>query len=77
MPLFYFDLSVDGDVVVDPDGMRLAEIGEARFEAVVALAEMMVDAIKEGNQRSFDITIRDEDRKELARLSISIRDGQY
>ena len=76
MPLFYFDLSVDGQAVIDPEGVQLAKIDEARFEAALALAEMMVNAIKEGTHRSMDITIRDDSRKPLARVSILIREDQ-
>ena len=74
MPRFYFDLCVDGQVVVDPDGVPLAELSDARFEAVLALAEMLVDAIKEENHRSMDITIKDETRTPVARVFISIRE---
>jgi hypothetical protein len=74
MPLFYFDLCVDGQAVVDPQGLRLAALGEAKFQAAVALAEMMVEAVMEERGRSLDITISDEDRKPLARVFISIRE---
>ena len=74
MPQFFFDLIVDGQVVPDPDGLPLAELRDARFEAALALAEMMVVAIREENSRTMDVTIRNEGRKPLARIFISIRE---
>jgi hypothetical protein len=72
MPLFYFDLNVDGQPVVDPEGLLLAALRETRFESTLALAEMMVDAVVEERGRSMDITIKDEARRPLARVFRSI-----
>ena len=75
MPHFYFDLVVDGQPVSDPDGLQLAELREARFEAARTLAEMMIEAISEGiGRRSMDVTIKDASRKPLARVFISVRE---
>jgi hypothetical protein len=68
MPLFYFDLNVDGQPVVDPEGLLLAALREARFESALALAEIMVDAVVEERGRSIDITIENQARKPLARV---------
>jgi hypothetical protein len=73
MRLFYFDLCVNGQPIPDLDGVRLAELSDPRLEAAVALAEMLVDAISQSDSHSMDITIRDEARKPLARVSASIK----
>ena len=74
MPRFYFDVCVNGQVVPDPEGLPLAQLSEAKFEAVVALAEMMVEAIRDGTHRSMDVAIRGDDRRLLARVSMLIRE---
>ena len=72
MPYYYFDLCVDGQNVVEADGLQVAELRDGRFEGAVTLAEMIVHAITEARRRSMEITIRDRARKPLARVFMSI-----
>ena len=73
MPHYYFDLWVDGQNVVGADGLQVAELREARFEGAVALAEVIVHAVREVRRRSMEVTIRDRTRKPVARVFMSIR----
>jgi hypothetical protein len=70
MPRYYFDVR-DGDhFAIDPDGLDLPGIKEARTDASMALAEMVRDAMPDGPCRAMAIEVRGEDKEPLVKVQI-------
>ncbi|MFL5323744.1 MAG: DUF6894 family protein [Microvirga sp.] len=76
MPHFYFDATVNGDALPDPEGVELDTYAAARQEALRAVAEMVKDQHLDGDTRDFTIAIR-EGAEPVAtiRLSLKIEDA--
>ena len=72
MPLFYFDVQ-DGDKIFpDEVGVDIANLEEARREAVRALTEMAVDTLPgDGPRRLMTIGVLDARRQPELQISIS------
>lgn len=60
MPRFYFDLIEDGNLTPDDTGVVLDEPDAARREAQRSLAEMVRDAMPDGEHKAMALQIRDE-----------------
>lgn len=48
MPIFYFDVMIDGVVVKDEVGMNLSDVGAARDECLTAAREETVKRFADG-----------------------------
>jgi hypothetical protein len=72
MPRFYFD-SDDGETpMTDTIGLDFADLRVAQQEAVRALPEIAKDALPDGENRDFIITVRDGSGPVL-RATLSLR----
>jgi hypothetical protein len=72
MPRFFFDTN-DGDRILrDEDGSDLAGIGEAKAEAVKALAEVARSGLAGGDYREFAFNVRDEGGHTVFRARLTL-----
>jgi hypothetical protein len=61
MGRFYFHIRTGDELAHDPEGSDLADISEARREALAGARELLADAIKAGKERVPDaFVIADE-----------------
>lgn len=60
MPLFFFETIDAGVSVADATGQVLSDRAEARKAAIMALPEMALDALPDGNAHEFAVIARDE-----------------
>ena len=51
MPYFYFHLKSDSNLVEDEAGAEMANLAEAKYEALVSAREILADAIRSGKAK--------------------------
>jgi hypothetical protein len=74
VPHFYFDATVNGEALPDPEGIELDTRAVARTEGLRAVAEMVKDQHLNGNAR--DIAIPEgSDPVATIRLSLKIEEA--
>jgi hypothetical protein len=72
MPRYFFD-TYDGDhLVPDRDGLELPDLAVAKAEAQRALPDLARDALPNGNQRTFMVSVRNKMGEMLARASLTL-----
>ena len=72
MPRYFFDVSADGQAAADETGVQVNTLEDAECEAAAAVAEMMVSHDSTGCPRIVQVTIRDEDHRSLAHVTLTI-----
>ena len=72
MPLFYFDLHGDGEIVDDRNGTELADLAEARAHAAQVAQELIRN--NEAGARHWQLEVRDCDQKPLFELPFTVVD---
>jgi len=76
VPYFYFDATVNGEALPDPEGIELDTRAVARTEGLRAVAEMVKDQHLNGNARDIMIAIREgSDAVATIRLSLKIEEA--
>ena len=76
MPRFFFDVTAYSRAAADEAGVEVTTLEDAECEAAAAVAEMMVSHESTGCPRIVQVTIRDENHKSLAHVTLTIeRDG--
>jgi hypothetical protein len=70
MPRFYFDVTTDGVVEIDRDGLDLPSLSYARKEARAAAAEMAKEG--EACPKNVEIVVRDGGRERVAAVRLSL-----
>ena len=76
VPHFYFDATVNGEALPDPEGIELDTRAVARTEGLRAVAEMVKDQHLNGNARDIMIAIREgSDPVATIRLSLKIEEA--
>jgi len=76
VPHFYFDATVNGEALPDPEGIELDTRAVARTEGLRAVAEMVKDQHLNGNARDIMIAIREgNDPVATIRLSLKIEEA--
>ncbi len=75
MPQFYFHIQGCDDLVKDDEGIDLADVAEAKSEAIESARDILADAIRSGKE--FDYTkafvIADEQGRHL--MSVPLTDA--
>ena len=72
MPRYFFDTS-DGDrLIPDDEGIEMQDIEAAKAEAQRALADIAKDALPDGEQRTFVVSVRDEAGQVVVRAALSL-----
>ena len=74
MPRYYFDSIENGRTLRDEEGLELADVEEARIEALKALGGIVKDSMPNGDTAQFAIAVRDgtPDPVITAVLSLSV-----
>jgi hypothetical protein len=70
MPRFYFDVTTDGVVEIDQDGLDLPSLPSARKEARTAAAEIAKEG--EACPKNVEIIVRDGGRERVAAVQLSL-----
>jgi hypothetical protein len=60
MALYHFDIEDNGKIYHDDQGTECATFADVKREASTALAEIMKDAIPDGDHRKMSIRVHDE-----------------
>ena len=74
MPLarYFFD-TYDGErLVPDPDGIELQGPEQVKAEAQRALPDLARDALPDGNQKTFMVSVRDEAGQVVLRAALTM-----
>lgn len=73
MALYFFDC-LDGDTTyVDDDGISCRDLAEVRYRAVDALPDIARDELPDGDERTFEIRVRDATGKPVFRCWLNFR----
>ena len=73
MPLYYFDYVDDDREVRDDEGVELANLEQARNEAMRAIMAIAKDKMPDGDRRNFRLSIREESGPVLMVVSLLLR----
>ena len=70
MALYFFDCHDGETIYVDDQGIQCRDLAEARYRAVDALPDMARDELPDGDERTFEIRVRDATGKPILRCSL-------
>jgi hypothetical protein len=73
MPRFFFDITDSGRSNQDDEGTELPDLRRAREEALATLGEIARYELPAGDQRDFQISIRDDTGQILLRALLALR----
>jgi hypothetical protein len=72
MPRLYFDIDEDGEMRRDADGTELADVNDARGEAVEMLVRLAKDELPHnGQHKTITVLVRSEDNEPLFKAALS------
>ena len=60
MALYFFDCHDGESTFTDNQGIVCCDLGEVRHRAIDALPDLVRDALPDGDERNFEIRVRDE-----------------
>ena len=72
VPKFFFDIH-DGELTTDDVGTDLPDLSAARDQAVTVLPDIARDELPDGDERVFQVVVRDEDGKPVFKATMSLR----
>jgi hypothetical protein len=72
MPTMYFDICENGQSAFDASGLDVPHLANAKEEAALALIERLCEPIPPISNVAIEVTIRNEERRPIARLSLSL-----
>lgn len=72
MPRYYFDV-IDGGLIVDDEGLDLANLETARDKALRALPDIAKSLLFTENEREVSITMRNESGTPLFEATLTIK----
>lgn len=72
MPRYFIDTHDDDMLVKDEDGMEFADADEAREAALAALPDMVRDKVRDGTDRTFCASVRDEAGTVLFKATLAL-----
>jgi len=73
MTQYFFDVWVNDTLFPDTEGSDFSTLKEARHEALRTLGEIAKDKLRDGGERDFVISIREEVGPALVTASLSLR----
>jgi hypothetical protein len=72
MPLYFFQLHEDGELIHDAEGLILPDLVAAREQAIVGARSILSDAVRYGDlPLSFEIEVQDEAAAPLFKISFA------
>jgi hypothetical protein len=72
MPRFFFDFLDNGRLFPDTEGSELADVAEARAEALATLCQVAKDASYETDNLQLKATVRSETGQTLLTASVDV-----
>jgi|tagenome__1003787_1003787.scaffolds.fasta_scaffold19964288_1 hypothetical protein len=72
MPLYFFDVTDTGKTFPDDEGTELADLEEARTEALRTIGEIAKDKLPDGDDREFLICIREENGVPVMTVALTL-----
>jgi hypothetical protein len=74
MPLarFFFDTYDGSRLIADTEGIELPSVETARIEAQKALPDLARDALPDGDQKTFIVSVRDEAGQVVLRAALTL-----
>ncbi len=72
MPRYFFDTSDGNRLIPDGEGIEMQDFEAAKAEAQKSLADIAKDALPDGEQRSFVVSVRDESGQVVVRAALSL-----
>ncbi len=72
MPCYFFDTYDGNQFVPDNEGLELQDLGTAKVEAQKALPDLARDALPDGDQKTFIVSVRDEAGQVVLRAALSL-----
>ncbi len=73
MALYFFDCHDGSTTHVDDQGITCRDLDEVRYRAIDALPDLVRDELPDGDERSFEIRVRDEAGKPVFRCWLTFR----
>ncbi|WP_201861735.1 DUF6894 family protein [Microvirga soli] len=72
MARFFFDTYDGNRLISDPEGIELQSVEMARIEAQKALPDLARDALPDGDQKTFIVSVRDEAGQVVLRAALTL-----
>ncbi|MBD2745333.1 hypothetical protein IC232_01375 [Microvirga sp. BT688] len=72
MPRYFFDTYDGNRLISDSEGIELQSVEMARIEAQKALPDLARDALPDGNQKTFIVSVRDEAGQVVLRAALTV-----
>ena len=72
MPLFFFDLVDNGHSVPDEDGTQVADIEQARVEALRTLGNIATNELTKSGHDDLQVSVRDENGQVVLTASLLV-----
>ncbi|WP_457936249.1 DUF6894 family protein [Mesorhizobium sp. 10J20-29] len=72
MVRYYFDIKDGDDLSVDDTGIECSGPEEARFQAIDALPEIARDELPDGDNRFFEVNVRDDQGRAVFRCRLTL-----
>ena len=72
MARFFFDTYDGTRLISDPEGIVLQSVDMARIEAQKALPDLARDALPDGDQKTFIVSVRDEAGQVVLRAALTL-----
>jgi len=74
MPLarYFFDTYDGSRLISDTEGIELQNVGMAKIEAQKALPDLARDALPDGDQKTFIVSVRDEGGQVVLRAALTL-----
>jgi hypothetical protein len=69
---FFFDTYDGNRLISDPEGIELQNVEMARIEAQKALPDLARDALPDGDQKTFIVSVRDESGQVVLRAALTL-----
>ncbi len=72
MPRYFFDTSDGNRLIRGDEGLEMQNLEAAKIEAQRALPDIAKDALPDGEQRTFIVSVRDEAGQVVVRAALSL-----
>ncbi|CAA2159890.1 hypothetical protein MBRA_05070 [Methylobacterium brachiatum] len=72
MPRYFFDV-MDGDLIVDSEGVDLPDVRAAHDKAIKALPDITKSYLSDKQKQEVSVTMRDESGRPMFRATLTIR----
>jgi hypothetical protein len=72
VPRYFFDTYNGDRLITDPDGIELQSLEQVKIEAQRVLPDLARDALPDGDQKTFLVSVRDEAGQVVLRAALSL-----